>query len=81
MCSSLPEVFTVDQVKVMARAFSEESKQTYGILRGKFVLGTAVNTTENERNQIETKLGFRDVNPESKIIDCDCLKLLRDHLI
>ncbi len=51
------------------------------LLRGKFVLGTALNSTEKERDQIETKLGFRDVDPQSKIIDCDCLKLLRDHLI
>ncbi len=52
-----------------------------GLMQNKLVLGTAFNLTENERNQIETKLGFGRLHPESKIIDCDCLMLLREHLI
>jgi hypothetical protein len=50
------------------------------LLKGKTVLGTAFNSTENERDQIETKLGLGRVLNECNIINCDCLTLLRDHL-
>lgn len=51
-----------------------------GLLQGKFVLGTAFESTQRERDEIENKLGLARARPESKIIDCDCLQLLRDYL-
>ncbi|MGD0626417.1 MAG: hypothetical protein ABSB32_17070, partial [Thermodesulfobacteriota bacterium] len=50
------------------------------LLEGKLVLGTAINSTRNEIGQIMKKLDFGKLLAGSKILDCDCLMLLREHL-
>jgi hypothetical protein len=51
------------------------------LLQNKYFLGTAFKSTGNERYQIKKRLRLSQAHPESNIIDCDCLMLLREHLI
>lgn len=51
------------------------------LLEGKTVYGTAYENTNNEISNIKSKLIFRKVNSDSEIYPCNCLMLLREHLI
>lgn len=51
------------------------------LLQDKLGLGTAYKSTKNEIRQIENKFRFAKEHPNLvKIIDCDCLTLLREYL-
>jgi hypothetical protein len=51
------------------------------LLERKAVFGTALGATKNEIVQIKSLLNFNSLSRRSQIYNCDCLMLLREHLI
>ena len=73
-----------DRVFFLGFGYDEMNLSILGLpdlLKNKHVWGTALNSTGNEIYQIERKLRPEKFPPELEIKNCDCLMLLREHLI
>jgi hypothetical protein len=77
-------IFNADRVFFLGFGYDEMNLSILGLpglLKGKTVFGTAYKSTEKEREQIERKLRSAEWQKDFGIIDCNCLMLLRNHLI